>query len=218
MNSFDYARARENMVNGQLLTNGIVNPEVVSAYGETPRERFVDGALSYGVYRDEDVSIAPGQFVLEPLTEARMIQALEPKSGDSVLVIGACGLPAAAIFSRLARHVHVLEEDKVQFAWAKSCLEGENIGNVSLDTGTLAQLDDMYDIIFVPGAIAALTDDMTRLLAADGRLAAIIRKEVRGLGEICVYSNKTELSHPKMLGQAGTPYLRGYEPAARFAF
>lgn len=218
MNNFDYARARDNMVNGQLLTNGIVNPDIVSAYQQTPRERFVDGAFSHGIYRDEDVVISAGLFVPEPLVEARMVQALEPGANDSALVIGACGLPAAAILSRLVRTVHVVEADKVQFAWAKSCLEGENISNIVLDAGALYQQNDMFDIVLVPGAIASLGENLTRLMAAEGRLAAIVRPDPRGLGDVCLYANKAVLGHPKILGQAATPYVRGFEPVTRFAF
>ena len=65
------------MVNGQLRTGDVVDQEVLAAFLDTPRERFVAPACAPLAYLDRETPAlgAKTRRLLRPLTLARMIQA-----------------------------------------------------------------------------------------------------------------------------------------------
>ena len=99
------AQIRRNMVNCQLQTNGVASGDILAAFEAVPREAFVPENLRGVAYVDEDLRLPDGNFLIEPLVLARMLQAAEPQPHDRALVIGDATGYAAAILSRLARTV-----------------------------------------------------------------------------------------------------------------
>ena len=79
----DFAAARRNMVDCQLRTNEVTDPRIVAAMEELPRELFVPKARQGIAYVDEDLLIAPGRWLMEPLVLARMVQSLALTAGPS---------------------------------------------------------------------------------------------------------------------------------------
>ncbi|MDH3663027.1 MAG: protein-L-isoaspartate O-methyltransferase, partial [Alphaproteobacteria bacterium] len=84
----DTVQARTNMVDNQLKTNRIDDPTVLAAMGAVPRELFLPKALHGVAYADEDLLLPDGQFVIEPLVFARLLQAAAIGRDDIVLVVG----------------------------------------------------------------------------------------------------------------------------------
>src|SRR5690606_27966079 len=73
----NHALARRKMVENQLRANRVTEEALVAALSELPRERFVPEALAGIAYVDEDLVVAPGRTLLEPMVLGRLIQALE---------------------------------------------------------------------------------------------------------------------------------------------
>jgi protein-L-isoaspartate(D-aspartate) O-methyltransferase len=86
MTIFD--QARMNMVDCQIATGGITEHAILEAFAAVPREQFLPENLKTSAYLDEDLAIAPRQFLIEPLVHARLIQALAPKTGERAFVMG----------------------------------------------------------------------------------------------------------------------------------
>ena len=84
----DYTRARLNMVANQLRPNQIVDPRLLDAMREVPRERFVPKLLRGVAYADEDLLLPGGGHLVEPLALARLIQAARIRPHEVVLVLG----------------------------------------------------------------------------------------------------------------------------------
>ena len=86
----DYSALRRRMVESQLRTNKITDDAVLDAMGEVPRELFVPRALKSIAYLDEDLQIAPGRYLMEPMVLGRLLHLAEVKASDQAMVIG-CG-------------------------------------------------------------------------------------------------------------------------------
>ena len=71
----DFAAARHQMVQNQLEPNRVDDTRVASAMEAIPRERFVPDSMAGVAYLDEDIEIAAGRYLMEPMVFARMLQA-----------------------------------------------------------------------------------------------------------------------------------------------
>src|SRR3712207_4855062 len=98
----DYETARRNMVENQLRPSQIFDTRLLDAMGSLPRELFVPKPLRGVAYADEDIPLAGGAFLVEPLALAKLIQAADIRSEDVVLVVGDSTGYAGAVVSRLA--------------------------------------------------------------------------------------------------------------------
>jgi len=170
----DFATARRMMVDGQIRPSDVTDLALIAAMGEVPRERFVPPELADVAYLDRDLPVDPKRALLSPMVIARMVQALELKSDDTVLdVAGGTGY-TAAILARLAGRVVALEDDPVR---VKRCAELTHaLGNVTavdgpLDAGWPARAP--YDAIIIDGACEVEPQVLLRQLANGGRLVGV---------------------------------------------
>lgn len=216
----DNARARLNMVNGQLLTNGVINRALVDTYRETPRENFVDEALEPFVYLDEDVRIPEtSRYLLEPMVEARMLQvALEGTCG-SALVLGAASLATVEMVAAFTRHVTVLEPEKKFVASANNRLHRPNVTIIETGYREGYPRQAPYDVILATGALASVPSAIATQLSVGGRLVAVLRSCAFSCGKISVTRRLSEDSFETIsLSDASTPYLPGFAPETVFKF
>jgi protein-L-isoaspartate(D-aspartate) O-methyltransferase len=111
----DYADARRRMVDGQLRPNKVMDPRLVAAMRDLPRERFLPEALRARAYLDEDVPLPgrPGRALTEPMLLGRLVQLAAIRRDDRVLALpGHTGYAAAVMAAMGAR---VVAEDRVRF-------------------------------------------------------------------------------------------------------
>ena len=72
---FDSASARRMMVDGQIRTTDVNNPDLLLAMLTIPRERFVPSSLAEQAYIDGDIDVAPGRVLLKLMVFAKLIEA-----------------------------------------------------------------------------------------------------------------------------------------------
>src|SRR5690606_22367776 len=107
----DYAAARFNMVEGQIKPNKVTNFALLNAMANIPRELFVPASARGIAYVDEDIRIADGRYLVEPMVLARLIDHAAIEPGDIVLDIG-CGTGySSAVLGKLASAVVAVESD-----------------------------------------------------------------------------------------------------------
>ena len=106
---FDYAKARENMVEQQVRPWDVLDTRVLEAIVTLPREAFVAEALRALAYADLALPLAHGETMMKPVLEGRTLQALLPGADESVLEIGTGSGYLAACLGRLAREVVSIE-------------------------------------------------------------------------------------------------------------
>ena len=116
----DFVQARKNMVDCQIHTSGVVHTGLLQAFETVPRELFVPEHLKGIAYFDEDIQLAKGRYLSEPLILSKMLQAADLQSDDVVLDIGGGTGYCAAILSSNVSTIIAVESDDAYIAAAKS--------------------------------------------------------------------------------------------------
>jgi len=170
---FDTATARRMMVDGQVRTADVTNPELIAAMLAVPREAFVPPALVGQAYLDSDIAVGAGRVLLKPMVFAKLIQAAHVGAGDHVLDV-ACGTGySSAVLSRIVGSVVALEEDAALARRAREALAAAGAGAAEVVTGPLTAgwpAAAPYDLILLNGATEIVPDTLGRQLKPTGRL------------------------------------------------
>lgn len=216
----DMASARENMVASQLQTNRVTNERVLAAFNELPRERFVPAEMASIAYVDEDLPIAPGRCLTEPMVLARMIQALTPATDEIALNV-ACGSGyAAAVLAHIGLTVVALESDANLAEKARKNLSELEMDSAIVVEGPISQGHEEqapYNVILIDGAVEFVPDVILKQLAEGGRLVTVVR-EGRGIGRATLFLNKGNHIARQILFDASLPLLSDFQKAAEFTF
>jgi protein-L-isoaspartate(D-aspartate) O-methyltransferase len=173
---FDTVTARRMMVDGQVRTADVTNPDLIAAMLAVPRELFVTSALAGQAYSDSDLAIGEGRVLLKPMVLAKLIQAAQLDRGDHVLDVG-CGTGySSAVLSRIAGSVVALEENAALASRARDALSAAGATAVGVVTGPLNAGwpgGAPYDFILLDGATEIVPETLGRQLRPTGRLACI---------------------------------------------
>ncbi|MGF1594740.1 MAG: protein-L-isoaspartate O-methyltransferase [Kiloniellaceae bacterium] len=216
----DFAAARLNMVESQIRTNKVTDPRLIEAFEAVPRERFVTDAQRGVAYIDEDLEIAPGRYLMEPMVLARLLQAAAPRPGDMALVIGCGAGYSTAILARLVQTVVGLESDRGLMDRANRTLNALDVDNAVVVEGPLTagyQKQAPYDVILFAGAVAEVPQVVKRQLADGGRLVAVVVDD-SGIGRGTLIQRAGESFSARTLFDAATPLLPGFAREAGFVF
>jgi protein-L-isoaspartate(D-aspartate) O-methyltransferase len=216
----DYSAARLNMVESQVRPNKVTDPLVLSALLELPREIFVPERLRGVAYVDEDVPLGGQRYLMEPMVQARLVQAAELSPTDRVLEIGTGTGYGAAVLARIAGRVVALDSDVDVARRAEAALRGLGLTNVHVVTGALAlgyPDEAPYNAIVFGGAVEHIPKAITDQLADHGRLVAVVAPPGEPGRATLVTRIGNALSR-RVIFDAGTPVLPGCERAAGFAF
>jgi len=173
----DFAVARRNMVESQLRTNKVTDPDLLSALRTIPREAFLPARLKQQAYLDEHVQLSPSRWMAPPMPVARMIQEAMPAQTDNALVIGDSTGYAAALLGTLCQSVFALEEDADFVSSMGSALSEQACDNVvpiqaPLEDGLAGE--GPYDIIILAGRVEVIPDALKDQLSEGGRLLAVV--------------------------------------------
>jgi protein-L-isoaspartate(D-aspartate) O-methyltransferase len=173
---FDTVTARRMMVDGQVRTADVTNPDLIAAMLAVPRELFVTSALAGQAYIDSDLAIGEGRVLLKPMVLAKLIQAAQLDRGDHVLDVG-CGTGySSAVLSRIAGSVVALEDDAALASRARDALSAAGAAAIGVVTGPLNAGwpgGAPYDFILLNGATEIVPETLGRQLRPTGRLACI---------------------------------------------
>lgn len=216
---FDTVAARRMMVDGQIRTADVTNPDLIGAMLTVPRERFVPAALAEQAYRDGDVAIGAQRVLLKPMVLAKLLQAARVASNDRVLDVG-CGTGySSAVLARLASAVIALEQDEALAARAHETLAAAGAGNVALATGPLTAgwpAAAPYDLILLNGATEVVPETLGAQLKPDGRLACIFGRGPASKAMIYRLIEGQLVGRPAF--DAAAPVLPGFVAPPAFVF
>ena len=80
--AFDFADARNRMVDSQVRPNKVTDPRIIAAMRSIPRELFLSPSLRACAYIDEDIPLGGGRVLMEPMVIARLVQLLAPEAAN----------------------------------------------------------------------------------------------------------------------------------------
>ncbi len=169
----NFQKARDRMVETQLVSRGISDPRVLEAMRKVCRHLFVDEALMDQAYSDHPLPIADKQTISQPYIVALMTESLELKGNEKVLEIGTGSGYQAAILAELAARVFSVERLPGLAHRANQVLQKLGYRNVVVRVadGTLGWPDEApFDGILVTAGAPKVPQTLVDQLAVGGRL------------------------------------------------
>jgi protein-L-isoaspartate(D-aspartate) O-methyltransferase len=169
----NFQKARDRMVETQLISRGINDPRVLEAMRKVSRHLFVDEALQDQAYSDHPLPIADKQTISQPYIVALMSESLQLKGHEKVLEIGTGSGYQAAILAELAARVFSMERLPGLAHRANQVLQKLGYRNVivRVSDGTLGWPDEApFDGILVTAGAPKVPQTLVDQLAVGGRL------------------------------------------------
>jgi protein-L-isoaspartate(D-aspartate) O-methyltransferase len=216
---FDAVAARRHMVDGQIRTADVTNPNLLAAMQTVPRELFVPPASASQAYLDGDAPLGKGRALLRPRVLAKLIQGAQLTAGERVLDVGCGSGYSAAVMSQMGALVVALDEDADLVRQAKAALAAVAASQVTVVTGPLIggwPSAAPYDFILINGAVEVMPDALGRQLKPSGRLAAVFGRGPASKAMIYHAIEGRLVGRP--IFDAGAPLLPGFAATPGFVF
>lgn len=169
----NFQKARDRMVETQLMGRGIRNPRVLDAMRRVPRHLFVEEALKEQAYSDYPLPIGEKQTISQPYIVALMSEALDLRGDEKVLEIGTGSGYQAAILAELAERVFSIERFPPLAYRANQTLQKLGYQNilVRVADGSLGWPDEApFDGIMATAGTPRIPQPLVDQLRVGGRL------------------------------------------------
>jgi protein-L-isoaspartate(D-aspartate) O-methyltransferase len=212
--------ARFHMVESQLRPNKVTDERVIDACMRVRRELFAPPALRGVAYVDDDLPLGRGRYLMQPMVAARLLQAASVRPKEVAIVVGAGVGYEAALLSLLARSVVALEEDVELARAGRSALVDHRIAAVAYVEAPLASGHRQrapYDVVLFAGAVAEVPPEIAGQIAEGGRLAVVLRSQ-EGVGHATLITRAGGVLARRVMFDAATPLLPGFDVKPGFVF
>jgi len=170
-------QARFNMIEQQIRTWEVLDPQVLKLLFEVKRENFVPPEHRRIAFADLEIPLGHGEAMMQPKVEARIVQELALQPHETVYEVGTGSGYLAALLSRRARHVTSAEIYPDFKARAADNLRAAGISNVMLLEGDSAHrplAESAFDVIVLTGSTPILPQAFLDRLSPGGRLFAVV--------------------------------------------
>lgn len=216
----DFLLMRKNMVKGQILPQGISNPNLIEAFLKVPREKFFPRQLSLIAYMDQDLPLQNNRFILRPSTLSGLFSTLDPLPTDSILYVGSGVGYGPAILGKMGSKVIALDAEEQLTQEAEKIIGDLEIPSVKVVLGKLCEgwkSDMLYDKILIEGCIDFIPQSLISLLKEGGTIITIMQPENTTMK--CVKFIKKEGVMSKLcLFDVFAPRLKSFKKDIPFIF
>lgn len=175
--SMDFELARNNMIEQQIRTWEVLDPEVLALLRRIKREEFVLPIYQSLAFADLELPLGQGKKMWQPKLEARVIQELAVKPGERVLEIGTGSGYLTALLAERALQVVSVEIEAELSAAAQRRLTQHGVNNALLVVADGAQgWNDKgpYDVVVLTASTPVLPHAALTSLRPGGRLFAVV--------------------------------------------
>jgi protein-L-isoaspartate(D-aspartate) O-methyltransferase len=186
-----FAKARERMLQWDLIGRGITDPGVLKVMKEVRREEFVPAAYQSQSYGDSPLPIGMGQTISQPYIVALMTQELRLNPYCQVLEIGTGSGYQTAILSKLAKKVYTIERFAQLTESAQAVLSRLGIGNVAFSVGDGScgwPEKHSFERIIITAAVPKMPEPLVEQLAEGGVIVGPVGFSY--IQELLVYEKK----------------------------
>jgi protein-L-isoaspartate(D-aspartate) O-methyltransferase len=174
--SMNFERARFNMVEQQIRPWEVLDSRVLTLLETIHREDFVPVKYRKLAFGDIAIPLEPGQFMMRPKIEGRMLQALDLDEDETVLEIGTGSGFITACLASLAKCVVSVEIFADLHESAKGRMEEKKISNAELFVGDVMrgwQPEQAHDVVVVTGSVPAVPEQFAGWVNPGGRMFVI---------------------------------------------
>ncbi|MFB6357016.1 MAG: protein-L-isoaspartate(D-aspartate) O-methyltransferase [bacterium] len=180
-NEEDMEKKRRSMVETQLSSRGIEDENVLQAFLEVPRERFVRSEDKSRAYDDRALPTRSGQTISQPYMVACMTEFLEVKPGHDVLEVGTGSGYQTAILSAMGANVFTMYEELTREA--KDVLQELDLSgsiHFKVGDGTLGWEENApYDRIIVTAGAPEVPEPLKKQLKEGGKIVIPVGSKKR---------------------------------------
>ncbi len=207
----DYAAARKVMVDSQVRVNDVTDRGLQAALLAVPRERFCAPERAFSAYAEVEVEIAAGRRLMMARDLGKLLQALNPREGETALAVAAPY--AAAVLAQMGVKVTAQEAEAAVFDLVGTALDEAGVTTV---VAPLTQpVGQDHDILISEGAVPGRPDVWLNALRVGGRLAVVERSGPGG--KAVLYVRGAEGVSRRELFDSAPPMLEEMSPAPVFA-
>lgn len=161
------------MIEKQIAARGVTDQNVLSAFRQVDRHRYVPKHLQHMAYEDRPLPIGEGQTISQPYIVAFMTEALDLSDSDRVLEIGTGSGYQAAILAKIVARVYTIEIVESLGRRAKEVLDAEGYANIDVKIGDGFQgwpEHAPFDAIMVTCAPTDVPEPLKQQLAEGGTM------------------------------------------------
>ncbi len=205
----DFYTLRKNMVDSQLKPNKIVNKNLIDAFLRVPREIFLSKKIINQSYVDDNIDLTKNRYMLNPMIISRLIQALNVKQNDTILVLGSNVGYSSVILSYLCNTVIGIEAIKSFYEFSTSVLMKLDVNNVAIIKGKIEYgFPDQhpYDNILIEGGVNFVPERILNQLADNGKLVTVEVDE-GNIGKAVIFKKQKNNYSKSFLFDANVPLL-----------
>lgn len=172
----NFDQARFNMVEQQVRPWDVLDARVLGLFESISREDFVPLRYRKMAFADLAIPLDHDQFMMKPVVEGRLLQALDIKADETALEIGTgSGFITACLASLALRvvSVDIFEQFTIDAAVK---LKEKEIENVELETGDAMgdwQPEQAHDLVVVTGSVEFVPEQFMGWVNPGGRLFAV---------------------------------------------
>lgn len=169
----DFMLMNQNMVQGQIIPENVVNPRLIDAFLHIPREKFVPRQLARIAYMDANFPLTKGRCLLRPITLARLLQALDPQPLENILYIAGGTGYGPALLSRMSAHVIALDCEETLTQHTEKLVHDLNLPSIEIILGPLREgweAKAPYDKIFIEGCVDSIPRHLLSQLKEGGEI------------------------------------------------
>jgi len=168
---------RFNMIEQQIRTWEVLDPEVLNLLHQVPREKSVPAQYQGVAFADTEIPLHDDVCMLAPKLEARLIQSLSLQKEDHVLVVGSGSGYLTALVASVVKNVVSVDINPYFTKLAKQNCEKLKLNNIEFVTGdaSLGWLKKQpYDAILFAGSLPQEPNGIRDQLKLKGRLLIIL--------------------------------------------
>ena len=222
----NYEQARFNMIEQQIRPWEVLDSHVLALLAIIKREDFVPTAYRALAFADMEIPLTnnpqrhPGQCMLSPKVEARILQDLALQKHEKVLEIGTGSGYMAALMGHRAQQVISLEIDSGLAQTARTNLLRAGIYNAEVRAADGADphaIKDSFDAIVLSGSVAEVPATLLEKLKVGGRLSAVVGHEPVMRATLVTRVGEAAW-HTTQAWDTVAPRLLGFPEPSKFSF